>query len=147
MTTEHPEWKLPQRRVAKYLKRQLKDRKDPKFEEIDADLDEASIYSSTSTSTWRTGGGSITEAPAETTPEAANTETTSPEPATEPEPEAPTLEEEKPAAEEKKEVVSIMKKSKERGIPNIVKEEAYEDDNKEEKKEEPLLCEGLCIVS
>ncbi len=42
--------------------------------------------------------------------------------------------------------MSIMKKSKDRSTPNVVK--AYEDDNKEEeKKEEPLLCEGLCIVS
>lgn len=54
LTTEHADWKLPERRVAKYLKRQLKERNDPKYTLIDADLEAASIYSNTSTSTWRT---------------------------------------------------------------------------------------------
>ena len=54
LTTEHPEWKLPERRVAKYLKRQLKERNDEKYKDIDADLDEISLYTETSSSTWRT---------------------------------------------------------------------------------------------
>lgn len=54
LTIEHPEWKLPERRVAKYLKRQLKERNDDKYKDIDADLDEISLYTETSSSTWRT---------------------------------------------------------------------------------------------
>jgi len=53
LTTEHPLWKLPERRVAKYLKRQLKQRNNDMYKEIDADLDEVSLYSHTTDSTWR----------------------------------------------------------------------------------------------
>jgi len=48
---ENPNWKLPERRVARYLKRHLKARKSPKADEIDADLDEQTVYTTMSTAT------------------------------------------------------------------------------------------------
>ena len=45
---ENPLWKLPERRVARYLKRHLKARKNPTADEIEADEDEATIYTTTS---------------------------------------------------------------------------------------------------
>ena len=45
---ENPLWKLPERRVARYLKRHLKARKNPTAEEIEVDEDEATIYTTTS---------------------------------------------------------------------------------------------------
>mmetsp|Transcript_9932 Transcript_9932/g.12509 ORF Transcript_9932/g.12509 Transcript_9932/m.12509 type:complete len:229 (+) Transcript_9932:183-869(+) len=48
---ENPDWKLPERRVARYLKRHLKARESPKAEEIDADLDEQTVYTTISTTT------------------------------------------------------------------------------------------------
>eukprot|EP00979_Chaetoceros_neogracilis_P002145 scaffold378_cov270-Chaetoceros_neogracile.AAC.34 len=70
LTTEHPEWKLPERRVAKYLKRQLKKRNNERYKDIDADLDEVSIYTEASNATWR-----ISErAPAAAAPVPAPTE-------------------------------------------------------------------------
>ncbi len=45
--TENPQWKLPERRVARYLKRQLKARKDPLADEIEADMDEETVYTMT----------------------------------------------------------------------------------------------------
>lgn len=63
LTTEHPEWKLPERRVAKYLKRQLKERNDDKYKDIDADIDEASIiYDESSVGTWRTVESKVADA-------------------------------------------------------------------------------------
>jgi len=53
LTKNHPNWKLPQRRVAKYMKRILKNRKDPNADAIDADIDEKSI--STASSSRSTG--------------------------------------------------------------------------------------------
>jgi len=63
LTTEHPEWKLPEKRVAKYLKRQLKERDIDMYKEIDADLDEISLYTETSSSTWRTSDTKPAAAP------------------------------------------------------------------------------------
>ncbi len=45
---QNPLWKLPERRVARYLKRHLKARKDPTANEIEADEDEATVYTTTS---------------------------------------------------------------------------------------------------
>ena len=41
---ENPLWKLPERRVARYLKRHLKARKVPQADEIEADLDEMTVF-------------------------------------------------------------------------------------------------------
>ncbi len=38
--------------MAKYLKRQLKERNNDLYKEIDADLDEETVYTTTSTSAW-----------------------------------------------------------------------------------------------
>lgn len=48
LTAEKPYWKLTEKRVAKYMKRQLLAMNDPKADEIDADVDEESVYSSAS---------------------------------------------------------------------------------------------------
>jgi hypothetical protein len=48
---ENPMWKLPERRVARYLKRHLKARQSPKADEIDADMDEQTVYTTVSTNT------------------------------------------------------------------------------------------------
>jgi len=48
---ENPMWKLPERRVARYLKRHLKARESPQAEEIDADLDEQTVFTTISTAT------------------------------------------------------------------------------------------------
>mmetsp|Transcript_191 Transcript_191/g.260 ORF Transcript_191/g.260 Transcript_191/m.260 type:complete len:218 (+) Transcript_191:71-724(+) len=45
---EHPLWKLPEKRVARYLKRHLKARKDPVADDIDADMDEDTVYTTMS---------------------------------------------------------------------------------------------------
>lgn len=45
---ENPLWKLPERRVARYLKRHLKARKNPTADDIDADEDEVTIFTTTS---------------------------------------------------------------------------------------------------
>ena len=50
LLTENPQWKLPERRVARYLKRHLKARKDPMADEIVADMDEETVYTMTSSS-------------------------------------------------------------------------------------------------
>lgn len=47
---ENPLWKLPERRVARYLKRHLKARKSPTAAEIEADEDEVTIFTATSAS-------------------------------------------------------------------------------------------------
>lgn len=48
LTEQNPNWKLPERRVAKYMKRILKSRKDPRADGIDANEDEVSAAGSTS---------------------------------------------------------------------------------------------------
>ena len=48
LTAEKPYWKLNERRVAKYMKRQLIAMKDPKADDISVDVDEESIYSTAS---------------------------------------------------------------------------------------------------
>jgi hypothetical protein len=48
LLTENPQWKLPERRVARYLKRHLKARKNPIADEIEADMDEETVYTLTS---------------------------------------------------------------------------------------------------
>ena len=48
LSAEKPYWKLNEKRVAKYMKRQLKAMNDPKADEIDADIDEESVYSTAS---------------------------------------------------------------------------------------------------
>jgi len=58
LAKENPYWKLPQRRVAKYMKRILKSRKDPNANNIVADVDEMSVLTLTSTrSRSRSRGG------------------------------------------------------------------------------------------
>lgn len=42
-------WKLPQRRVARYLKRHLRARQSPDAEDIEADMDEETVYTTLST--------------------------------------------------------------------------------------------------
>lgn len=78
---ENPDWKLPERRVARYLKRHLKARESPKAEEIDADLDEQTVYTTISTATASKDSvaipsiaknDSIPENPAGETPEEVN---------------------------------------------------------------------------
>lgn len=51
---ENPKWKLPERRVARYLKKQLKARDNPKAEEIDVDIEEETVYTNISKSTKST---------------------------------------------------------------------------------------------
>lgn len=46
---EKPMWKLPQRRVARYLKRHLRARQSPDAENIEADMDEETVYTTLST--------------------------------------------------------------------------------------------------
>jgi hypothetical protein len=46
---ENPMWKLPQRRVARYLKRHLRARQSPDAENIEADMDEETVYTTLST--------------------------------------------------------------------------------------------------
>lgn len=46
---ENPMWKLPQRRVARYLKRHLRARQSPDAEDIEADMDEETVYTTLST--------------------------------------------------------------------------------------------------
>jgi len=46
LTEQNPNWKLPERRVAKYLKRILKSRKDPRADSIDANDDDISTAAS-----------------------------------------------------------------------------------------------------
>jgi len=48
LTKQNPTWKIPERRVAKYLKRILKSRKDPSADAIDVNEDEISLAPSTS---------------------------------------------------------------------------------------------------
>lgn len=48
LMNEHPLWKLPERRVARYLKRHLKARKNPQADEIEADLDEQTVFTTIS---------------------------------------------------------------------------------------------------
>ena len=50
LTEQNPDWKLPERRVAKYLKRILKSRKDPSADNIDANVDEISLAASSASS-------------------------------------------------------------------------------------------------
>jgi hypothetical protein len=47
LLVENPLWKLPERRVARYLKRHLKARKNPIYEEIEADMDEETVFTMT----------------------------------------------------------------------------------------------------
>jgi hypothetical protein len=128
--SDHPEWKLPERRVAKYLKRLLKSRNDQRHEDIDADLDEASIYSEThsaasnaSGASWRKEVKSVAEAPAASVSE-----------------------------EDTKAISSSTKTAETAAEPASVKEEivdigsAYKDENKSEKGEKSLCCEG-CTIS
>ena len=56
---ENPNWKLPERRVARYLKRHLKARKSPKADEIEADMDEMTVYTTLSTATVSKDSGAI----------------------------------------------------------------------------------------
>lgn len=127
LTSEHPEWKLPERRVAKYLKRQLKERNNPMYNDIDADLDEASIYSSTSSSTWRTKDGAEIVNAASTDSGSYTTGMPS------------------PAKSEKEEEEAAIATDKELLIS------AYEVDPEDEKpKDKPLFCDGCdkgCVIS
>jgi len=50
LTEQNPNWKLPERRVAKYLKRILNSRKDPNADGIYLNDDEISLTASTSSS-------------------------------------------------------------------------------------------------
>lgn len=50
LLTENPKWKLPERRVARYLKRHLKARKHPLAEQIEADMDEETVFTMISSS-------------------------------------------------------------------------------------------------
>lgn len=43
LQNEHPQWKLRERRVGKYMKRQLNAKKDPAADLIDADVDEETV--------------------------------------------------------------------------------------------------------
>mmetsp|Transcript_19290 Transcript_19290/g.28119 ORF Transcript_19290/g.28119 Transcript_19290/m.28119 type:complete len:183 (+) Transcript_19290:64-612(+) len=133
LTTEHPEWKLPERRVAKYLKRKLKDKNDPKFNDIDADLDEASIYSSTSTSTWRTKESVVKLA-------ASGAEEEADEKAADENDEA-LMVDTTPATADAIQDATVEKKL-----------DAYEDDEEDKKgkgKDTPMMCDGCtaCIIS
>ena len=60
---ENPKWKVPERKVARYLKKQLKARNNPKAEEIDADIDEETTYTNISKQTTRPLGDSHTAVP------------------------------------------------------------------------------------
>jgi hypothetical protein len=130
LISDHPEWKLPERRVAKYLKRLLKSRNDHRHEDIDADLDEASIYSETysaasnaSGTSWRKEVKSVVEAPVVSVSKEDLKSSTSPSETTAPVP-----------------------------LPAPMKEEimdtisAYKDENKSEKGGKSLCCEG-CMIS
>ena len=48
---ENPLWKLPDRRIARYLKRHLKARKSPLADDIEADMDESTVFTTMSTQT------------------------------------------------------------------------------------------------
>ena len=80
-----------------------------------------SIFSASSTSTWRTGGASIVSTPVEDPP-------------------APKEEVKEPAA-----VPTPVKPIIKNAAPKEEPVEAYADDN--DKKAEPAFCEGLCIIS
>jgi len=60
---ENPKWKVPERRVARYLKKQLNARNNPKAEEIDADIDEETAYTNISKQTISTLGDYSTAVP------------------------------------------------------------------------------------
>lgn len=47
LLAENPMWKLPERRVNRYLKRHLKARSDPLADIIDVDMDDETVYTST----------------------------------------------------------------------------------------------------
>lgn len=130
LIADHPEWKLPERRVAKYLKRLLKSRNDQRHEDIDADLDEASIYSetysaasNTSGPSWRKEAKSVPDAPSGAVSEPDSKATSSPPNATVTEPSP---------APVKEKIIDVAS--------------AYEDENKSEKGGKTLCCEG-CIIS
>lgn len=130
LISDHPEWKLPERRVAKYLKRLLKSRNDQRHEDIDADLDEASIYSETYSATSNTSGPSWRKE-------------------AKPVPDAPTgtVSEPDSKAESSPPNTAVTEPS-----PALVKEKildgasAYVDENKSEKGGKTLCCEG-CTIS
>jgi hypothetical protein len=135
LTTEHPEWKLPERRVAKYLKRQLKERNNMNYKQIDADLDEVSLYSTVSTSTWKTS----TEAA----------------PVSDPDPDPLPVSDNSPKEiqEEKREIAKVTSIQNETAkvepkiSSKIVPAKAYEDEN-DKTEESPLFCEGVnCVIS
>ena len=116
----------------------MKKRNNSQYKDIDADLDEVSLYSSTSNSTWKT----VETAPA-------------PEPEAKP---APEKEEEKIEAEAKEEEsVDVSNVESEAPtettellteVKSAITEEAYEDEQKKEEKETPLFCNGCtCIIS
>jgi len=74
---ENPMWKLPEKRVARYLKRHLKARESPQAEEIDADLDEQTVFTTLSTATATKESANIPGiAKNESIPENATEETT-----------------------------------------------------------------------
>lgn len=60
---ENPLWKLPERRVARYLKRHLKARNRPEAAEIEADIDEETVYTTVSTMSTNTESNRQTTAP------------------------------------------------------------------------------------
>lgn len=131
LSTEHPEWKLTERRVAKYLKRLLQSRHDPSHQEIDADLDEVSVYSEvysvsspTPGKSWNKDDKSPTKVPSEDEPPAIS----------------PPVEKSPTTASD---TASVEASSKEKAIENTA---AYEDDNKNVKVEKSLCCEG-CVIS
>jgi len=43
---QNPQWKLPERRVARYLKRHLKARNNPVGDQIEVDMDEETVFTS-----------------------------------------------------------------------------------------------------
>lgn len=162
LTTEHPEWKLPERRVAKYLKRQLKERKNMNYKKIDADLDEVSLYSTTSTSTWRTSSEAAPDVDAVLMSNVVSVPTT--ERAEVVDESVSNHEKEKQKdGESVKDEEGIFTKvvvptqrsttaSATAQIPVPVKSEAvnkaYYEDDTDKMEEAPLFCEGVkCIIS
>lgn len=63
---ENPLWKIPERRVARYLKRHLKARQNPGAEDIVADMDEQTVYTTMSTNTITSSTKEIASSPTST---------------------------------------------------------------------------------
>lgn len=124
-----------------------------KYKQIDADLDEVSLYSTTSTSTWRTSS-EVAPVPAPAPAPAPKTDIVpdkSPQEKQELE-KGTLIQEPMVTSSQEPKVSSIQNGNTKEGAdiqisPKTVPVKDYEDDN-ENTEESPLFCEGVnCIIS